>query len=422
MCKIKSTLGKELRAGGVTAFEIDAVKFAVNGNIAPGTMFDWKTERPGFMVMKNDGVQISLKRMSTGRIITFDIISDVKPAKAEKPTPAAAEAVTPVTPAAPAAGVTSGNNMDVNAALQVLMNAVNKPQTANIDAKQVSEMVNEIVDDKITDILLAHQTRITVNGVEITSMQGQTLHPCFEDVLTAVTDNEIPYLYGPAGTGKTYLAEQVAKAMQLPFYAVGGLQNKYELEGFKDASGVYQETPLYQAMKNGGVFLLDEIDSTAAEVLVPFNSIMANNYYTFPNGERVTACKDFHIICAGNTTGRGADSAYNGRFQLDASTLDRFGFISVPYCEKIELAKCNDDYELLEFCHALRDQVEKQGLTYTVTPRAMERISKKVLHGWTLEKSLSYGLCGGWDKQDVKLLQSNISLSTSNKWVKAFKK
>jgi hypothetical protein len=42
------------------------------------------------------------------------------------------------------------------------------------------------------------------------------------------------------------------------------------------------------------------------------------------------------VIAAANTYGRGADRLYVGREQLDASSLDRFGFWTMDYSEDVE--------------------------------------------------------------------------------------
>ena len=409
MCKIKTLSGKGLR-DEFTAFEIEVLKYAVENNIAEGKTFSYKTEQNGFTVQENSTGLISVLRLANGKTLTA-VKVETRSTEGEEVT----------RPQRAAAAVTAPKVENVEA--QTLLNQfaalLNQPKAAQMDESQINAIVDACVSARVADIEAAHTTKISINSVEIKALEGQILHDAFEDILTAVTDGDIPYLFGPAGTGKTTAAKQVAEALGLPFYCVGALQSKYEMEGFRDATGAYQDTVLYKAMTNGGVFLFDEIDSTSAEVLIPFNSIMANGYYTFPNGEKVTAHKDFHIICAGNTCGRGADEAYNGRFQLDASTLDRFGFIEMTYSRAIDLKNANGDAELVDMFEELRKVIKTQGLTYTATPRALERTSKKILHNWSFEKSLRYGLCSGWDKDDIKLIQNG--LTCSNKWGKVFK-
>lgn len=80
-------------------------------------------------------------------------------------------------------------------------------------------------------------------------------HPAFQELKYLVQhDRQLgrsPWLFGPAGSGKSTLCEAVAKDMNLPFYSVSSLQQKYELEGYTDAAGEYVETTFYKAAKEG---------------------------------------------------------------------------------------------------------------------------------------------------------------------------
>ena len=130
-------------------------------------------------------------------------------------------------------------------------------------------------------------------------------------------------LVGPAGSGKTTLAAQVAQALNLEFYFTGALQTKYDIIGFIDGNGIYHRTAFRNAFENGGVFLWDEIDSSDARAMVAFNSALENDTADFPDGN-VKRHPDFISIASANTYGRGADRMYIGRNHLDAATLDRF--------------------------------------------------------------------------------------------------
>ncbi len=104
-----------------------------------------------------------------------------------------------------------------------------------------------------------------------------------------------------------------------------------KLIGFKNlATGEFVEGLLYKVFKEGGVLLLDEID-TNATAMCALNAMLANGHYTFGNGEYVTRHKDFRVIAGANTNGKGATVGYTARVRMDAATLDRFAVLELGY-------------------------------------------------------------------------------------------
>jgi len=75
------------------------------------------------------------------------------------------------------------------------------------------------------------------------------------------------WLPGPAGSGKTTAARNVAKALELPFLFTGAVDQPYSLLGFRDAGGNYARTSFREAFENGGVFLWDEVDASNPNAL-----------------------------------------------------------------------------------------------------------------------------------------------------------
>ena len=147
---------------------------------------------------------------------------------------------------------------------------------------------------------------------------------------------------GPAGSGKTHLAAQIAKDMDLEFGATSALLQKYELLGYKTADGKYESTlfrDLYETNKEdpekGALFLWDEIDASAPEALVAFNMALENGKADFPDGN-VTRRKVWVSIAGANTFGNGADMLYVGRNPIDAATKDRFAVVLMDYDEDLE--------------------------------------------------------------------------------------
>jgi MoxR-like ATPase len=168
------------------------------------------------------------------------------------------------------------------------------------------------------------EKRVTViSPLGVKPLGERTLHPLFERVCKAVSVGVNPLVFGPAGSGKTTLAEQVSEALGLTFYFSGAVLKKHELFGYTDANGRLVRTAFREAFEHGGLFLFDEVDASSASVLVTLNAALANRKCDFPDG-LVKAHKDFRIIAAANTNGNGATREYCGRNQLDGASLDRF--------------------------------------------------------------------------------------------------
>ena len=225
------------------------------------------------------------------------------------------------------------------------------------------------------------------------------------------------YMYGPAGSGKNILAQQVAKALGLDFYYCSTITQEYKLEGFIDAGGVYHETELYRAFKNGGLFMLDEMDASCPEALIILNNALEQGYFTFPCGV-VKAHENFRCIAAGNTCGHGATVEFNGRMKIDEATLNRFSIEYMGYDERIELACAGDDSELVEFIHELRKASQKAGMYLVLGYRNIKRVAKySAVFG--IESALESDILRGMDRDDIRQLVGACSAARNNKYMNA---
>lgn len=275
--------------------------------------------------------------------------------------------------------------------------------------REIYPTIEKMVVEKFGILPQLHRVEIPERPpVELSGV----LHEKFDIIMSMLMDGESVYLCGPAGTGKSFLAQQLAKAMQLEYFYTNSVTDDVQLKGFVDANGRYHETPFYKAFTEGGIFLLDEMDASIEDTLILLNNALANGYFAFPCGKK-QAHKDFHCIAAGNTYGTGADSTYTGRTRLDASTLDRFAFIRVDYDRRIEKEMSQGDVSLVDFAHDFRNAVALCGMDLLFTYRAIKRLAKFSKY---MEKTeaLSVALVKGASADDIRMISNNMTVS--NEW------
>lgn len=224
--------------------------------------------------------------------------------------------------------------------------------------------------------------------------------------------HESVYLYGPAGSGKNHVCEQIARALGVEFYYQNSITDEYKLIGFIDGAGVYHETEFYRAFTKGGVFMLDEMDASCPDTLVTLNAALANGYFTFPCG-RVKMHPDFHCIAAGNTCGRGATEEYSGRSVLDAASLNRFIPMQFDYSPAIERKLAGPDgADILEFIRDLRKSAAAAGIRIVLGYRNIQRLAK--FRGVFDTKTLvQYAVTGGYDRDEINILKAGLTYKTN---------
>jgi hypothetical protein len=250
----------------------------------------------------------------------------------------------------------------------------------------------------------AHVT-IDLTAPGVTLSGDSVMHHKFPLLAAAVAARVNIMLVGPAGSGKTTAAAQVAKALGLPFYGTGAINTEYKLSGFIDAQGRVISTAFRKAFEHGGVFLFDEIDGSLPGALLAFNSALANDWYDFPDAN-IKRHDDFRVIAGANTFGTGADRQYVGRNQLDAASLDRYAVLDWGYDEALEAAMIGADapkgapvprsieplpaervqavaFQWVERVRKVRSAVSELKVRHVVSPRATVNGSRLLAAGFT---------------------------------------
>lgn len=246
-------------------------------------------------------------------------------------------------------------------------------------------------------------------------------HHKYETIKTCLQCNIPIYLAGPAGSGKNFTMEQIAKELGWDFYFSNSVQQEFKLTGFIDAAGDFHETEFYKACtsENESVFFLDEMDASIPEVLVLLNAAIANGYFEFPTGR--VDLKNVHFVAAGNTVGSGSDEMYTGRMVIDQATLDRFAIIEFGYNTNIEMAMAENDDDLVDFIHSLRKSSESQGIRATFSYRCITMAKKLENAGMPLVEVIKIAVVKGLDSDTVNTLFVKTR-NEDNRFSKAFSK
>lgn len=260
-------------------------------------------------------------------------------------------------------------------AVDWLRKAVNAPSV---------EETKKLIQEEIIKMNMLNKFEL-ITPLETKLLDDEPRHFLFPDILTTVNANIPTALIGPAGSGKSTVVEQVAKALEFKFYLQNSVTGAHELAGYLDAHGRYNTTTFRTAFENGGVFFIDEVDTSDAGALKWLNSALANGNAMFPDKpDPVNRHPKFRAIIAANTYGTGADRMYVGANQLDASTLDRFVFFDFGYDEKLEVALAGN-IDWAKRVQELRAAAFAEKARIVISPRASIHGAKLLSVGWSQE-------------------------------------
>ncbi|RSN45371.1 AAA family ATPase, partial [Actinomadura sp. WAC 06369] len=240
-------------------------------------------------------------------------------------------------------------------------------------------------------------------AAEAVRVGGHT-HAVFPDLVLALGAGCHVLLVGPAGTGKSMMAQQAAEAFGQEFHALslGPTTPMSKIFGYYDAHGNYHGTPFRRAFEHGGLMLLDELDSGHPGLLAELNQALSIRSCAFADG-MVRAHPDFRLVATANTYGTGGDRRYVGRQALDAATLDRFAVVDVPVDEELEervaLAhapdRTDDARGVLAEVRRLRAAAEEKRLPVMFSPRACIDAARLLQAGASVEQAMRWRVVRG---------------------------
>lgn len=182
------------------------------------------------------------------------------------------------------------------------------------------------------------------------------------------------FVFGPTGCGKTSAVKQLARRINYPVYETTG-HNRMEFSELVghhaviDGNMRFEYGPLTQAMKYGGIFLLNEVDLLSPDAMAGMNSILDGSPLCIAEngGEVVKPHPLFRFVATANSNGTGDETGlYQGVLRMNAAAADRFFMVKADYmAESSELAM------LRKACPQLSDEEVAQLTSFAQAVRKL---------------------------------------------------
>ncbi|MFX4226332.1 MAG: AAA family ATPase [Porticoccaceae bacterium] len=205
-------------------------------------------------------------------------------------------------------------------------------------------------------------------------------------------------LTGPTGCGKSSFVREYCARLKIPFYETSA-NARAEFDTFLgrwviiEGNFNWVDGPLVQAFRDGGVFVINEIDTMNPDELTGFNGILDGSSLCLreKDGEIIHRHPDFKMIATGNSAGVGDDTGlYGGVKTMNMAFMDRFLVTKVDYMEledELKILRAISDKvqwddvltEMLKVAHDVRAQFVEGKLNVTLSTRTMVRWATRAL-------------------------------------------
>lgn len=302
--------------------------------------------------------------------------------------------------------------------LHGILSDVIKQQKEKITEELKDECISRVTDDFlgvkeriISSYLESKKVQIHLAGEMKYELEGSE-HKELAKVVSFLNLFKQAMIVGPTGSGKSTIAKQVAKVMNLRYgsFSCNMEASKSELVGFANLNG-YITPQFLDFYENGGVFLVDEYDAMSPSIAVVLNAVFdRTGQISVPNRQEKNIAKkhkDFYCILAGNTWGSGSVE-YQGREMQDLAFLDRFKMcrVFIDYDENIEKSISGDHYP---WFMKIRDFVKEHVDGEEFSTRSIYDTSVLLFNGFS--KSDALDMMGShWDKELLDKLKKNVGV------------
>jgi cobaltochelatase CobS len=264
-------------------------------------------------------------------------------------------------------------------------------------------------------------------------------HPQTETALSQLARGRNVMLYGPAGTGKTEWAQQLAANTGRPFALIScdNGTDASTLVGLTvpDPSGgvSWQDGALTKAIRTPGcVVCLDEPSVARPGALFVLQNCLANRQlFIAETGTRISVANGVIFLATDNTngTGGGARKGYTDTNRLNAAFLDRFGVrVFVDYMKPDDEAQVIVGYTgctvelarlLVTAATVTRAAANDQTLSHGIGLRRLLSWAELLIDGIEPETAFKAAVLNTAAEQDVETLREQCLLTYDTRTVAA---
>lgn len=281
--------------------------------------------------------------------------------------------------------------------------------------QKIRRDLNEVIENALHTVR-KHELTLTVNEAEVGKVEGLQ-HRQLDDLIRAASvlnrsgHRKNIMVKGPMGGGKSTAARQVAELFGIRFDYLGQTEMPHDVIGYMHpVTGKYMSTAFTDIFVNGGVIVLEEMDSWSARATLVTNVPLANNYIHLPDGTMHKRHKDCVIIACTNTWGTGATAEYVGRNRLDAAFLDRFAIkIDWQYDDRLERMAAGND-EVVDAVQRARFNAQHYGIKVAISPRSSIDIADMVRAGYPITRAMEVNFLSGVDHDTRRKLMEDVDV------------
>lgn len=227
-------------------------------------------------------------------------------------------------------------------------------------------------------------------------------------LVCGIMDGDKVLMSGPTGSGKSSLVKYVCAKLGAPFIRINMSADIESAALFgqlvvRDGATVWEDGPITEAVRHGGVCLIDEWELMPPEISMGLQNLLEDDGYLYlkempgtSEEKTITPHKNFRIICAGNTVGQGDDSgSFTGTMVQNSATLDRFtttimlDYLSKEHekdvvCGKTGVAKGLAD-KMIKLASLVRNAYQQRSINLTMSPRTLINWGNKVQRHGSVE-------------------------------------